>query len=72
MKVCEMSNFLRFLSPVAPGGPMSTTVVLQPEASPAPTLAIRPWPDGVIDALGHDPRSQYVERFWLGILGPST
>jgi hypothetical protein len=51
---------------------MSTTVVLQPEASPAPTLAIRPWPDGVIDTLGHDPRSQYVERFWLGILGPST
>ena len=22
--------------------------------------------------LGHDPRSTYVERFWLGILGPST
>ncbi|MGI8808699.1 MAG: hypothetical protein ACR2KK_12795 [Acidimicrobiales bacterium] len=36
------------------------------------TLPIRPWPDGVIDALGHDPRSAYVERFWLGILGPST
>ena len=36
------------------------------------TLAIRPWPDGVIDALGHDPRSSYVEQFWLGILGPST
>ena len=25
-----------------------------------------------IDALGHDPRSSYVEQFWLGILGPST
>jgi hypothetical protein len=36
------------------------------------TLPIRPWPDQVIDALGHDPRSPYVERFWLGILGPST
>lgn len=35
-------------------------------------LAIRPWPDAVIDAIGHDPRSTYVERFWLGILGPST
>jgi hypothetical protein len=22
--------------------------------------------------LGHDPRSAYVEQFWLGILGPST
>ena len=39
---------------------------------PAETLAIRPWPDAVIDSLGHDPRSAYVERFWLGILGPST
>ncbi len=36
------------------------------------SLAVRPWPDGVIDALGHDPRSSYVEQFWLGILGPST
>jgi hypothetical protein len=35
-------------------------------------LAVRPWPDEVIDTLGHDPRSAYVERFWLGVLGPST
>jgi hypothetical protein len=38
----------------------------------AQMLAIRPWPDPVIDAVGHDPRSTYVEHFWLGILGPST
>ena len=38
----------------------------------AQTLAIRPWPDPVIDAVGHDPRSSYVEHFWLGVLGPST
>jgi hypothetical protein len=50
---------------------MSTTLTLPTETPPA-TLPIRPWPDGVIDALGHDPRSVYVERFWLGILGPST
>lgn len=36
------------------------------------TLTIRPWPDPVIDSLGHDPRSAYVEQFWLGLLGPST
>ena len=36
------------------------------------TLSIRPWPDPVIDSLGHDPRSAYVEQFWLGVLGPST
>jgi hypothetical protein len=39
---------------------------------PSASLTIQPWPDGVIDALGHDPRSPYVEQFWLGILGPST
>jgi hypothetical protein len=36
------------------------------------TLTVRPWPDEVIDSLGFDPRSPYVEQFWLGILGPST
>jgi len=39
---------------------------------PTESLSIRPWPDPVIDLLGHDPRSAYVERFWLGVLGPST
>ena len=36
------------------------------------TLRIEAWIDPVIDALGHDPRSDYVERFWLPVLGPST
>jgi hypothetical protein len=36
------------------------------------TLEIRPWADPVIDALGHDPRSHYVETYWLSVLGPST
>lgn len=35
-------------------------------------LSIRPWPDPVLDQLGHDPRSPYVERFWLSVLGPSV
>ena len=35
-------------------------------------ISVRPWPDRVIDTLGHDPRSWYVEQFWLGILGPTT
>jgi hypothetical protein len=39
---------------------------------PVPTLTVRPWADAVIDELGHDPRSPYVERFWLGVLGPSA
>jgi hypothetical protein len=37
-----------------------------------PTLTVEPWADPVIDEVGHDPRSPYVERFWLAILGPST
>ncbi len=42
---------------------------------PRPTLDqlhITVWEDPLIDRLGHDPRSGYVEQFWLGILGPST
>ena len=51
---------------------MSTLSLLPADLPSGTTLPVRPWPDGVIDALGHDPRSAYVERFWLGILGPST
>ena len=39
---------------------------------PAATLHIHPWDDTVVDRVGHDPRSPYVEQFWLGVLGPST
>lgn len=37
-----------------------------------PVLTIVPWDDPVVDALGHPPRSTYVERFWLSILGPTA
>ncbi|MDP1793220.1 MAG: hypothetical protein Q8K63_03695 [Acidimicrobiales bacterium] len=36
------------------------------------SLSVEPWPDPVIDSLGLDPRSHYVETYWLGTLGPST
>ena len=39
---------------------------------PVPTLSVEAWADPVVDELGHDPRSTYVERFWLPVLGPST
>jgi hypothetical protein len=35
-------------------------------------LLVRPWSDPVIDQIGYDARSPYVERFWLGVLGPSA
>lgn len=38
---------------------------------PAETLRVTTLADPVLDRLGHDPRSTYVERFWLPILGPS-
>ena len=28
-------------------------------------LRVTPWPDPVLDVLGHDPRSWYAETFWL-------
>src|SRR5690606_5516166 len=36
------------------------------------SLRVTPWSEPVIDRVGHDPRTVYVERFWLGILGPSA
>lgn len=36
------------------------------------TLTVTAWRDPVVDSVGYDPRSSYVETFWLGILGPST
>jgi hypothetical protein len=36
------------------------------------TLVIKPWNDPVVDTLGHDPRSRYVETFWLPTLGPTA
>lgn len=39
---------------------------------PTTRIAVETWSDPVVDRLGHDPRSAYVERFWLPILGPST
>ncbi|MGA2036335.1 MAG: hypothetical protein ABSH04_01980 [Acidimicrobiales bacterium] len=35
-------------------------------------LCIVAWPDPVIDTLGHDPRSWYVEHFWLAVIGPTS
>jgi hypothetical protein len=47
------------------------TVTTEP-VFPMATYAVDTWTDPVVDQLGHDPRSGYVERFWLPVLGPST
>ncbi len=38
---------------------------------PSPAT-IRPWVDPIVDERGHDPRSIYVERYWLGVIGPTA
>ena len=35
-------------------------------------LSIRAWRDKRIETIGYDPRSDYVETFWLTVLGPSA
>jgi hypothetical protein len=61
-------------------------MTLLPSALPDPTdpvddptaplraghLRVVPWIDPTIERVGHDPRSPYVERFWLSVLGPSA
>lgn len=37
-----------------------------------PPMLVVAWRDPVVDALGFDPRSTYVERFWLPLLGPTS
>jgi hypothetical protein len=46
-----------------------------PPEEPAPlpaTVRVTPWIDPVVDRRGHDPRSSYVETFWLSVLGPTA
>lgn len=55
---------------------MDVIEVLAPSTAPAPAPAglatIRPWVDPIVDQRGHDPRSPYVERYWLGVIGPTA
>ncbi len=38
----------------------------------SPVIRVTAWDDPLVEQLGHDPRSPYVEQFWLPVLGPST
>lgn len=35
-------------------------------------IEVTTWVDAVVDNNGHDPRSRYVEDFWLPVLGPTA
>lgn len=56
---------------VAGPGPESEVQRLMKAALP-PVVEVVSWHESAFEIQGHDPRSAYVERFWLGLLGPST
>ena len=45
---------------------------LPPDLDLSGELRLIAWRDDRYDPYGHDPRSSYVEQFWLSVLGPST
>ena len=51
---------------------MTSSVKLPPTIINSEVITLIPWLEERIDAFGHDPRSAYVEQFWLSTLGPST
>src|SRR5688572_14198668 len=55
---------------IALGGIMSVAPLEVPLTEPV--LVVVPWTDDVVDPVGFDTRSQYVELFWLNVLGPTA
>ncbi len=55
-------------SPVDDEAPASESDSVEP----AVFVNVRQWIDPLVDDNGHDPRSGYVETFWLGVLGPTA
>ena len=43
-----------------------------PPADGPVRLTVRPWWDPHLAENGHPARSDYAERYWLGVVGPST
>lgn len=41
-------------------------------APQATTVMVVPWHDPIVDTVGYDVRSSYVELFWLNVLGPTA
>jgi hypothetical protein len=42
------------------------------ESAPSSSLVVRAWWDPELATKGFDPRGAYVERYWLGVIGPSA
>jgi hypothetical protein len=65
-EVATMSSPVPLPAPHGPG-PDHTTDTESPTH-----LTVVAWFDPFLAQHGYDPRSAYVERFWLGVLGPSA
>lgn len=59
-------------SALRPGDPIVAATASAAPAFPLDRVRVVPWLDPIVDRRGHDPRSTYVERFWLGTLGPTA
>ena len=66
----------RTVSEVAADTVAADLVASDPQAprasTPPSVMTVRAWVDPTVDDDGHDPRSRYVEQFWLGVLGPTA
>lgn len=60
------------MAPVSSAGKNQATREPTVPKFPEVRLEVRPWADQTLDELGHDPRSLYVERYWVSILGPTS
>ena len=51
---------------------MTTRTTSMPALSSRDRLEVIPWRDPLIERVGHDALGDYVELFWLGVLGPTA
>ncbi len=60
-------------TPAETSSPASTSASTPTAAACLPeVLMIVPWEDPVVDAIGTDVQSTYVQQFWLSVLGPTA
>ncbi|HUF98976.1 MAG TPA: hypothetical protein VMM60_12680 [Ilumatobacter sp.] len=45
---------------------------MEPIVATTRVVTIAAWADPIVDVRGHDPRSAYVERYWLAVVGPTA
>ncbi len=43
-----------------------------PPDGPVDRVVVRPWHDPALATDGQDPRGEYLERYWSGVVGPSV